>query len=87
MSARGGPFGKTGRGMYYKELYGRRTSSHPSVNPSHQTQSFLDDFLSRGPAELGKFIGSKDALERELHRIDGKPYGAYNDLKGISLLL
>jgi predicted ABC-class ATPase len=32
---------------------------------------------------LGRIIGSKEILERELHRIDGKPYGAYKDLKGI----
>jgi hypothetical protein len=88
MAGRGGSLARGGRGAYYKNLYGRggrgRRGSHQpssSLNASDHTSS--DDSLSKGPAELGRVIGSKDILERELHRIDGKPYGAYKDLKGI----
>ena len=90
MAGRGASLARRGgRGAYYKNLYGRggreRGGNHKpslSLNVSDHTS---DDSLSRGPAEIGRIIGSKEILERELHRIDGKPYGAYKDLKGIFL--
>jgi hypothetical protein len=92
MSSRGVFSGRGGRGAYYKNLYGRGSSrgtggihqTNPS-NVSDEIRPSADDILSKGPAELGSVIGDKDQLERELHRIDGKPYGAYKDLKGTSL--
>lgn len=83
--------GRGGRGAYYKNLYGRGGAkdsgrSH-QINPnvSDETHPSVDGIPSRGPAELSTVIGDKTMFERELHRIDGKPYGAYKDLKGISL--
>lgn len=94
MSARGG-IGRGGRGAYYKNLYGGRGRGKPPLNPSTpSTSTSLDghtspstDSLARGPAELGTILGTKDHFEQELARIDGKPYGAYKDLKGFLLQL
>ena len=91
MSARGG-IGRGSRGAYYKALYGGRgrgkphspspSDSNPSVD-GHTSPSSSVDNLARGPADLGTILGTKDHFEQELNRIDGKPYGAYRDLKGI----
>jgi len=90
MSARGG-IGRGNRGAYYKNLYGGRGRGKPPLNPSTPipSTSNLDgrpspssDTLARGPADLGTILGTKDHFEQELARIDGKPYGAYKDLKG-----
>ena len=92
MSARGG-IGRGGRGAYYKNLYGGRGRGKPPINPStpststslHGHTSPSTDSLARGPADLGTILGTKDHFEQELARIDGKPYGAYKDLKGLLL--
>lgn len=79
--------GRGGRGAYYRALYGRggrgagrgaiakreRLSPEPSSNGE----------VNREPAQLGTVLGTKDDLENELRRLDGKSYGAYKDLKGI----
>jgi hypothetical protein len=76
-----------GRGEYYKNLYGRggrgghgpRQGEAEAESDSARTNG---DLLSRGPVPLGRIIGTRDVLEQELRRLDGKSYGAYKDLKG-----
>jgi hypothetical protein len=89
MSGRGGFRGAgRGRGAYYKNLYGRgdRIGSGAQSNksaPDTETSS-TDDTLSRGPAALGGVTRTHAVLQQELNRLDGKSYGAYKDLKGVS---
>ena len=90
MSGRGGlrGAGRGGRGAYYKNLYGRGgrvevTDQSSHSTPASKSSSSIDDMLSRGPADLGRVIGTKAILQHELNRIDGKSYGAYKDLKGM----
>jgi hypothetical protein len=89
MSGRGGFRGAgRGRGAYYKNLYGRggRIGGGAQSNksaPGTETPS-TDDTLSRGPAALGGGVRTHAVLQQELNRIDGKNYGAYKDLKGVS---
>jgi hypothetical protein len=83
MSTRGTSMGRGGRGAYYRSLYARRGRGRGGGHQSPSSSTASNEFQSRGPIDVDKIIGTKDVLERELRKIDGKPYGAYKNLKGI----
>jgi hypothetical protein len=83
MSARGRARSFASRGRYNQA--GRRAPvvhaarTPPRIRPVPARAGSTDDSFG---AQLGAIVGTKETLQTELQRLDGKSYGAYKSLKG-----